>query len=190
MTSGRLIVLSGPSGAGKSTIVAELLNRCPLPLVLSVSLTTRPPRPGETDGVHYRFVTLEAFQKHRENGDFLECCEVFGRGVWYGTLREPVTSGLNQGKWVLLEIDVEGAQQVVREFPEAITLFVHPENLEELERRLRARNTESEAAIARRLDVARAELSAAGWYKHHVVNRDLNTCVNSICDILLSYREP
>jgi len=152
---GKLVIVSGPSGAGKSTVVKELFAACDLPLVMSVSATTRPPRPGETDGVHYHFLTQEEFDHRRESGQMLECFEVFGRGYWYGTPKEEVTTSLAAGKWVLLEIDVEGAQAVVQQYPQAVTVFLRPPTTEELEHRLRGRGTESEETIARRLEVAR-----------------------------------
>ena len=114
VTEGKLIVISGPSGVGKSTVVRQLLEQCELPLELSVSATTREPRAGEQDGVQYHFLPKTEFQQRRENGEFLECMEVFGRGHWYGTLQETVTTGLKQGKWVILEIDVDGAMKVLR----------------------------------------------------------------------------
>lgn len=184
---GRIVVLSGPSGAGKSSVVAHLLRECPLPLELSVSATTRAPRPGEIHGVHYWFLTDDEFRRRREQGDFLECFEVFGRGHWYGTLRETVTTGLKSGKWVILEIDVQGAGAVCREFSDAISIFVHPGCLEELERRLRGRHTETEDAVQARLETARREIASSHWYRHTVVNDDLGTCVASICSILTGY---
>lgn len=184
---GKLVVISGPSGAGKSTVVRELLASCPLPLELSVSATTRPPRPGELNHVHYHFLTRAEFERGRERGEFLECKEVFGRGDWYGTLQSPVAAGLAAGKWVLLEIDVEGALSVLAAHPEAITIFLHSGSLEELERRLRQRNTETEAALARRLEVARRELTFLGQYRHQVINRDVPQAVREICEILSSY---
>ncbi len=186
---GRLVIVSGPSGAGKSTVVSELIRTCELPLELSVSMTTRPPRAGEKEGVHYWFVDRERFENDRKKEKFLECFEVFGRGIWYGTPLDPVTSGLKAGKWIILEIDVNGAQQAVAKFPDAITLFVHPASIEELERRLRARNTEDDSAIARRLEVASQELEAADWYDHIIVNQEVQSCVRDICQILLSYRD-
>src|SRR5687767_7450301 len=108
-TEGKLAIISGPSGAGKSTVVKQLLATCPLPLELSVSATTRDPRPGEQAGIDYHFLTREEFARRRAAGEFLECKEVFGRGDWYGTLHNVVTAGLAAGKWVILEIDVEGA---------------------------------------------------------------------------------
>lgn len=104
---GRLIIISGPSGAGKSTVVGQLLVDCPLPLQLSVSATTRPPRPGEVDGTDYQFITPDEFTTLQQQDAFLECKEVFGIGHWYGTLRDQVVTSLNQGKWVVLEIDVQ-----------------------------------------------------------------------------------
>lgn len=182
---GKLVVISGPSGAGKSTLVRELLARCPLPLELSVSCTTRPQRPGETDGVHYHFLTDEEFNARRNRGEFLEAIEVFGRGHWYGTLKQTVTSGLQGGKWIILEIDVDGAEKVLEVYPDALTLFIHPGSLAELERRLRGRGTESEAAITRRLTVARRELDAADRYQKVVINESIPQAVDAICQWLM-----
>jgi len=182
--TGGLVVISGPSGAGKSTVVSELLRQCRLPLVLSVSATTRAPRPGEQDGIHYHFLTKEEFQRRREAGEFLEFKEVFGRGDWYGTLRSEVTAGLNAGKWVILEIDVEGAISVLAAHPETVTIFIHCGSLAELERRLRQRNTDSEAAIQRRLEVARGELALQDRYTYQINNTDVDQSVRQICDIL------
>jgi guanylate kinase len=183
-SNGRLVVISGPSGAGKSSVLERVLADCILPLQMSVSATTRPPRPGETNGVHYWFLTTQEFARRREAGDFLECFEVFGRGHWYGTLRETVSTGLRAGKWVILEIDVQGAAEVCRAFPDAISLFVHPGSLTELERRLRGRQTESEAAIKDRLETARREVATSHWYQHTIVNDNLADCAAAICSIL------
>jgi guanylate kinase len=187
ISSGRLVIISGPSGAGKSTVVQRLLMNCPLPLILSVSATTRPPRPGETHGREYWFLSPEEFSDRRKKGEFLESKEVFGRGYWYGTLAETVSSGLKSGKWVILEIDVHGAATVLEVHPDAITVFLHPGSLEELERRLRRRGTESEANIARRLEVAAEEISFIGRYRHEVVNREVDQAVAELCALLRSY---
>ena len=184
MTAGKLIIISGPSGVGKTTVVRGLLETCQLPLQLSVSATTREPRSREQDGVDYFFLSQSEFADRRENGDFLECCEVFGRGHWYGTLREPVAASLEQGKWVILEIDVAGAMNVLEQFPQAITVFVGPENLAELEQRLRNRRTETEEKIQQRLARAKHELSFADKYQHYVVNDTVEQTVNEICNIL------
>ena len=189
MAAGRLIILSGPSGAGKSTVVRELIATCPLPLKLSVSATTRAARVGEVDGREYHFVTRERFERLRDAGGFLECKEVFGRGDWYGTLAEPVERGLREGTWMLLEIDVQGAQSVLEQYPDAISLFVHPGSLDELARRLRRRGTDDPAAIARRLEVAAEELQALGYYRYEIINRSVDHAVEEICRILKSYRE-
>lgn len=186
---GRLVIISGPSGAGKSTVLDRLVETCPLPLALSVSATTRPPRPGEVDGEAYHFLSFEEFTKRRQEGDFLEYKEVYGRGHWYGTLQETVTSGLEAGQWVILEIDVEGAYDVLEQIPEAITFFVHPGSLDELERRLRGRATESEEDIARRLRQAEQELALSEKYRHCVVNDTVENAARQICDILSDYGE-
>ncbi|MFO0820173.1 MAG: guanylate kinase [Pirellulales bacterium] len=181
---GKVVIISGPSGAGKTTVVRALLDVCPLPLTLSVSATTRAPRPGEVEGREYYFLNHAEFARRRSLKDFLECKEVFGRGDWYGTPREPVTSGLREGKWVILEIDVEGAMSVLEQVPDAITIFLHPGTVEELERRLRGRGTDSEEAVQRRLEVARRELASVGRYQHQVINDSPARAVQEICEIL------
>lgn len=183
---GKLIVLSGPSGVGKSTVVRQVLEECGQGLKLSVSATTRPPRPGETDGVDYHFLSDAEFARRREVGEFLECIEVFGRGHWYGTLWSEVRSSLAAGQWVILEIDVDGAKDVLRDFPAAISIFIGPESLAELERRLRTRGTETEEAIQRRLAVARHELAMAENYQYNVINIAVAKTVAQLCEILRS----
>ena len=179
------MILSGPSGVGKTTVLKRLLKQCRLPLVTSVSATTRPPRHGEVDGVDYYFLDEAEFQRHRECGEFLECYEVYGSGWWYGTLVSEVAAGLEAGKWVVLGIDVHGAFSVVNQYADTITIFLRPCSLDELERRLRGRRTEDEATVQRRLQQARNELALAGWYRHQVVNDDLDRAVQEICDILV-----
>ncbi|MCG8586295.1 MAG: guanylate kinase [Pirellulales bacterium] len=184
MAEGRLIIVSGPAGAGKTTVLREAFRRSKQPLVASVSATTRPPRPGEVDGEHYHFLSHDEFARRREAGDFLECFEVFGRGYWYGTLRSEVATGLDQGNWVVLEVDVQGMVEVSRQYPEAVSIFIRPSSIDELERRLRARGTEDDETINVRLGVARDELVAAKNYTHHVINDDIDEAVDSLCNIL------
>lgn len=187
VATGKLVIISGPAGAGKSTVVRRLLDECRLPLSLSVSATTRAPRPQERDGVDYHFLTPPEFRQRRERGDFLECKEVFGLGHWYGTLQSEVTTGLEAGKWVVLEIDVEGALAAIRHYPQAITVFLHSGSLQELERRLRGRKTEDEETIQRRLQVARSELDYIAQYRHEVVNNEIGQAAREICEILTGY---
>lgn len=187
-TPGQLIIISGPSGAGKSTVVRQLLQSCSLPIELSVSVTTRGPRSGEVDGRDYHFVSKESFHEMRCSGAFLECKEVFGRGDWYGTLRSTVQEGLNSGKWVLLEIDVQGAICVMEQQPGVISFFVHPGSLDELENRLRRRATDSEESILRRLQVAAEELQAIPRYRYEIINRDVDQSVQEICRRLKNHQ--
>jgi guanylate kinase len=185
--AGQLIILSGPSGAGKSTVVRQLLATSSLPLKLSVSATTRKPRQGEVDGIDYHFVSHDQFRQMREAGEFIECKEVFGRGDWYGTLHSEVDQALAEGKWIILEIDVQGALSVMQQRDDSISFFVHPGSLDELAKRLRARGTDSEDAIQRRLEVAAEELQALGHYQYEIINRQVELAVAEICHKLQSH---
>jgi guanylate kinase len=179
---GRLIVLSGPSGSGKSTVVARALAAGDLPVRVAVSATTRPPRPGEVDGVHYHFWTPERFADGVARGEFLEWAEVYGQR--YGTLRREVEPYLERGISVLLEIDPQGAEQVRRHL-DPVLVFLRPPTIEELERRLLRRRTEDEATRRRRLEAAKAELAAAQGYHHIVLNDNLDAAVEAFRRILL-----
>lgn len=188
--AGQLLIFSGPSGAGKTTVLREVMRRSKRPLRMSVSATTRPRRPGEVDGVDYHFLSDEEFQARRAGGEFLECFEVFGRGYWYGTLRDTVTASLNAGEWVVLEIDVQGREKVVEQYPHAITFFVRPASLEVLEQRLRARGTENEETIRRRLEVARHEWPFGQQYTYEIINHSIDQAVDEICGKLEQIGEP
>ena len=180
---GKLVVISGPSGVGKTTLLRRLLADLPQ-LIPSVSATTRPPRAGERDGVDYHFLPLEEFEQRRARGEFLECCRVYGRQHWYGTLASEVEPRLAAGKWVVLEIDVEGTISILERFPDAITIFVEPSHPDQLLHRLQGRGTESPEAMARRLEVARKELHEAHRYRHRVVNDDVDAALAEIEKIL------
>ena len=182
--TGRLVIVSGPSGAGKTSVLRRVFEAATVPLLPSVSATTRPPRPDEVDGVDYHFFSPQEFNTRCEGGEFLESFEVFARGYWYGTLKTEVTSGLAAGKWVVLEIDVHGATAVMEQYPNAIPIFIQPSSIEELKRRLRGRGTETEEAIRRRLAQANEELRFAKRYRHQVINDDMDLAVQEICDIL------
>lgn len=186
---GRVILVSGPSGAGKSTVVKRLLLESPIPLTPSVSATTRNPREGEIDGRDYYFLSHADFEMKRRNGAFLECMEVYGRGDWYGTLKSVVSAGLNAGNWLILEIDVNGALQVMDQIEDTISFFVHPGSLDELQRRLMARGTDSPEAIKRRLEVAESEMSKRHHYSHEIVNVSLGESVREMCQILTRYQQ-
>ena len=170
-----LIIVSGPSGSGKSTIVRRLLEESAWPLHMSVSVTTRQPRINEQNGVHYHFWNVLDFLHARDQGRFLEWAEVHGN--YYGTLDQEVTQYREIGQGVLLDIDVQGAAQVRKRFPDAVSIFIRPSRFETLEERLRLRHTDSEETIQRRLANARAELARAGEYEHQVINDDLETAL-------------
>ena len=182
--SSRIVVISGPSGVGKSTVVDQVLTQCPVPIDLSVSATTRAPRPGEEDGKNYYFLSHEEFEIRRKQGDFLEYKEVFSRGDWYGTLKSTVASGLSAGKWVLLEIDVEGAISVKNEYPDILMIFLHPGSMATLEQRLRDRQSDSEESIQRRLEVAANEIAKSDAYDYVIENKAVEDTVNQICKII------
>ncbi|MGD9529411.1 guanylate kinase [Pseudonocardia sp.] len=181
---GRLVVLAGPSGVGKSSVVTRL--RVALPdLVFSVSATTREPRPGEVDGVDYRFVGDAGFDELIATGSLLEWAEIHGGLQRSGTPREPVERALEAGRPVLVEVDLQGARAVKEAMPEAVTVFLEPPSFEELARRLRGRGTESEAAYARRLVTAREELAARDEFDVAVVNDDVNRVVARLVELLV-----
>ena len=180
----RIVVLSGPSGSGKTTLVRELVVRAPVKLIKSVSATTRPPRPGEVNGDDYWFLTDAEFRRRLEFGEFIEFAEVFSSGFLYGTLMADLDRAWQQQGWAFLEIDVQGAMKVVQQYPDAVTIFLSTPSPAEFERRLRARGTEIEDVIRRRLATAEEELQQAGRYRYVVVNDQLETAVSEICEIL------
>jgi len=184
MSEGKLVIVSGPSGAGKGTVLRKVFEQCPVPLAPSVSATTRRPRAGEANGVDYHFLSFDKFEAVRREGGFLECVQVFGNGDWYGTLRGEVEAGLAAGKWVVLEIDVQGALDVMAQYSDAISIFVQPGSRAELEQRLRGRGTEDEDTIQRRLKQADYELSLAEKYRYQVVNDTVDRAAMEICHIL------
>jgi len=182
----RVVVLSGPSGSGKSTIVNRLVEQAPVRLVKAISATTRPPRAGEAEGQDYYFLALAEFERKRLTGEFLEYAEVFGSGYWYGTLRTELDRAARAGAWALLEIDVQGARRIVAQYPDAVTIFLSASSPEEYEQRLRRRGTETEATIRRRMEIARDELASAGFYRHQVINDNLDSAVGEIARILMT----
>jgi guanylate kinase len=186
---GRLIVLAGPSGVGKSSIVAELRQRLP-ELFFSISATTREPRPGEVDGVHYHFVGVDGFDRLVKDDELLEWAEIHGGLQRSGTPRAPVEEALAAGRPVLVEVDLNGARSMKRAMPEATTVFVEPPSFEELERRLRARDTESPAQFARRLETAREELAARAEFDVELVNHDVGAVAARLVDLLVGRARP
>jgi guanylate kinase len=179
---GPLVILSGPSGIGKSTVVDRIRARGDLPLRQSVSVTTRKKRPGECEGEHYYFWERPRFEEEIAAGEFLEWAEVYGN--YYGTPRRAVESLRDRGLGVVMVIDVQGAAKVRTNCPEAVSIFLLPSRLDDLERRLRERGTEDEASVQRRLANARRELECAGEYDYQVVNDDLDTTVEQVHNII------
>lgn len=178
---GTLVVLSGPSGVGKSTVITELLSERK-DIYFSVSFTTRSPRSGEVDGVNYNFVGRSEFERMIQNGELLEYAEYVGN--YYGTSLKVIQDYLDQGTDVLLDIEVQGAAKVKEKCPEAVLIFIFPPSLEELAHRLQSRNTDSEEAIAKRLERAREECGEIVKYDYLVVNDSVIAAVGEITSIL------
>ena len=182
---GRLFVITAPSGAGKSSLIKELL-KADRALGLSISYTTRPPRPGEKNGREYHFVDDQTFLAMRERGDFLESAEVHGNR--YGTSKKVIHDALEQGQDLLLEIDWQGARQVRRLYPDCVGVFILPPSVEELERRMRARGQDSEEVIRRRLENAREELAHSGEFNYAIINKDFDTARRELASIIRKER--
>ena len=184
---GLLIVLSGPSGVGKGTILQEFVNDPSLKLAYSVSMTTRNKRPGEVDGVNYYFVSREEFERARDNGELLESAEFVGN--YYGTPLKEVERLRNQGKNVILEIEVQGCMQVTEKVKDALTIFIVPPSMEELEKRIRGRATEPEEVIQERIAKASREMELIGNYKYVVCNDDPKLAADIIRVIIRRYMD-
>ena len=181
-----LVVVSGPSGSGKDTVVSRLMAQHP-EIEISVSATTRDKRPGEQEGVNYYYLTVPAFEQKIADGEILEYTQYCGN--YYGTPKSEVDRRIEQGITVVLVIEVEGAGNIRRLYPEATTIFVAPPSLEELEHRLRGRGTESEEAIQGRLARAREELALADQYTATVVNREVDDCARQLYEIIRARQE-
>jgi guanylate kinase len=180
---GRLVVLSGPSGVGKGTVIGRIRARYPQ-LWLSVSATTRQPRPGEVDGKEYHFVTEDEFAAMVARGEFLEHATYAGHS--YGTPRQPVEEQLARGEHALLEVELHGARQVRASMPEALLIFLAPPSWVELERRLVSRGTEDADVVARRLAIARDELSHESEFDEVVVNADAQAAADRVVALTLN----
>jgi guanylate kinase len=176
-SSGHLIILTGPSGVGKGTLLAALRAAHP-EINLSISATTRAPRPGEVDGVNYYFYDRERFEQAIAQGELLEWAEFAGN--YYGTPSQPVQERIDRGESIILEIELLGARQVAKAFPAALKIFILPPSFEVLESRLRSRGQDPEEAIARRLARAQAEIDAAGEFDLQIVNDDLAIALQQI----------
>jgi guanylate kinase len=180
-----VFIVSGPSGAGKSSLVRKLIASEP-GLLFSVSYTTRPPRGSEREGQHYHFVSREEFEERKSRGEFLEWAEVFGH--YYGTHRSYLDRAAREGLDLVLDIDVQGARQLKRSVPEAVSVFVLAPSREELERRLRTRSEDTEEAIRRRLSEAAREMAAYTAYDYVLVNDELDQAARRLAAIVQAER--
>jgi guanylate kinase len=183
--SGQLFVIAAPSGAGKTTLTRMLLAAEPC-VRLSISHTTRPPRPGEVDGQHYHFIDVPTFEAMRQHGDFLESAHVHGN--YYGTSKRAIADLREGGYDVLLEIDWQGAQQVRQQFSDAVGIFILPPSVEELERRLIGRGQDSPEVIARRVAAAKAEIAHVSEFQYVIINKDLSQALADFRAILAAAR--
>jgi guanylate kinase len=187
LSKGKLFVITAPSGAGKTSLIDALVRADPS-LKLSVSYTTRAPRPGEKAGVDYHFVDDAAFLAMQARGEFLESAEV--HGYRYGTSKNVITEALARGEDLILEIDWQGARQVRAVYPGCVGIFILPPSIEELERRMRSRGQDADAVIRRSLDNARGEMEHAGEFDYAIINKDFDTARQELAVILQKERNP
>ena len=185
--NGLLIVISGPSGVGKGTVIKEVMKDPELNLSYSVSMTTREKREGEQEGVNYYYVTREQFEKTRDEGGLLEWTEFVGN--YYGTPLSEIERLRSEGKNALLEIEVEGCRQVKEKVPDALTIFIVPPSMKELENRIRGRRTEAEEIVQQRLAKASKELEMTGQYRYVVCNDDIQLAADIIRVIIRHHME-
>lgn len=183
MNKGRLFVISGPSGAGKGTICKKVLSECEN-LNVSVSVTTRPKRVGEVHGKNYYFVSMEEFDQIKDEGGLLEYACVYGN--YYGTPKKAVLETLDQGKDVVLEIDIQGALSIKSTYPDGIFIYILPPSLAELTERIRSRGTDSESSIRLRMSKAMSEISYIDEYDYCVINGDLEAATKVVNAIILA----
>ena len=183
--AGRLFVITAPSGAGKTSLIDALVRADPS-LKLSISYTTRAPRPGEKDGVDYHFVDEPAFLGMQQRGEFLESAEV--HGYRYGTSKKVIAEALARGEDLILEIDWQGARQVRGIYPGCVGIFILPPSIEELERRMRSRGQDADPVIRRRLDNARGEMEHAGEFHYAIINKDFDTARQELAAIIQKER--
>ena len=180
-SKGTLFVVTAPSGAGKTSLIDAVMKDDPS-LKISVSYTTRKPRPGEKEGVDYHFVDPQTFRRMQERGDFLESAEVHGNH--YGTAKQVIRDALAAGEDMILEIDWQGAREVRRLYPQSVGIFILPPTVDELERRMRARAQDSDAVIRQRVTNAREELAHAGEFKYAIINKDFETARRELASII------
>jgi len=178
-------VITAPSGAGKTSLIEALMKNDPS-LKLSISYTTRAPRPGEKDGVDYHFVDDATFLAMRGRGEFLESAEV--HGYRYGTSKKVITDALERGEDLILEIDWQGARQVRAIYPDCVGIFILPPSIEELERRMRSRGKDAEPVMRRRLDNARGEMDHAGEFNYAIINKDFDIALRDLSRIIAAER--
>lgn len=183
MNKGGVFIVSGPSGSGKDTVLAELFRNKP-DLLFSISSITRAMRPGEREGEKYNFISREKFEDMIKNDELLEH-NIFV-GNYYGTPRKPVEKAVNEGKDIIIEVDVNGAAQIRQKLPEAVSIFIMPPSFAELKRRLVGRGTESEELIEKRLDSALGEIKRAAEYDYIIVNDSITAAADDIMSVILS----